>query len=39
MDTSPVAIVKRVAVVVSVLVFAGVVMFLLALKFSFPELI
>ena len=39
MDTSPAAIVKRVAVVVSVLVFAGVVLFLLALKFSFPELI
>ena len=39
MDTSPAAIAKRVAVVVSVLVFAGVIMFLLALKFAFPELI
>ena len=39
MDTSPAAIAKRVAVVVSVLALAGVVMFLFALKFAFPELI
>ena len=39
MDTSPAAIAKRVAVVVSVLLFTGAVLFLLALKFAFPELI
>ena len=39
MDTSPAAIAKRVAVVVGVLVLGGTVLFVVAIKFAFPELI
>ena len=39
MDTSPGAIAKRVAVVVSVLLLGGTVLFILAIRFAFPELI
>ena len=39
MDTSPAAIAKRVAVVVGVLVLGGCVLFFVALRFAFPELI